>query len=110
MTSPFEALAPSYDALWSDTPRGRSQRIQVWHEIDGLFGPGDRILDLGCGPGDDALHLAGSGVDVLGIDASSKMVELARLRGVRAERLAIEDLGRLGCPTSGPFFGAISNF
>ena len=106
MTSPFDGLAASYDAIWSDAPHGRNQRLQVWREIDPLFERGDQILDLGCGIGDDALHLAKSGVDAFGIDASPKMVEIARLRGVRVEHLAIEDLDRL----SGPFAGAISNF
>ena len=106
MTSPFDGLAASYNALWSDAPRGRNQRVCVWREIDELFQTGDQVLDLGCGTGDDALYLAKSGIDVFGIDASPKMVEIARLRGVRAEQLAIEDLDRL----SGPFSGALSNF
>ena len=75
MTTPFDVLAPSYNALWTDTPRGREQRAAVWREIDGLFHEGDRVLDLGCGTGDDALHLMGLGVEVLGIDAAPKMVE-----------------------------------
>jgi SAM-dependent methyltransferase len=106
MTSPFETIAPRYDTLWSSTPRGRGQRAQVWREIDALYRPGDRILDLGCGTGDDALYLSGLGIDVYGIDSAAKMVEIAQARGVRAEKLDIEDLGRL----EGPFSGALSNF
>jgi SAM-dependent methyltransferase len=90
MTTPFDALASSYNALWSNT-----QREEVWREIDGLFQGGDRVLDLGCGPGDDALHLARLGVEVIGIDAAPKMVEVARSRGVNASLLAIEDLDNL---------------
>ncbi len=123
MTTPFDALASSYNALWTETARGREQREAVWREIDGLFHAGSRVLDLGCGPGDDALHLAGLGVEVLGIDAAPKMVELARSRGVNAYLLAIEDLPALlarqqadegvGSEPGGPphhFSGAISNF
>lgn len=106
MTSPFDALAPSYNAMWTDTPRGREQRAAVWREIDGLFHAQDRVLDLGCGTGDDAAHLAGLGVKVVGIDASPQMVEATGRRGINASLLAIEDLGRLG----GVFSGAISNF
>jgi SAM-dependent methyltransferase len=106
MTSPFDALAPSYNTTWTDTPRGREQRAAVWREIDGLFRAGDRVLDLGCGTGDDALHLADLGVDVVGVDASLQMVEASRRRGVSASLLAIEDLIKLeGC-----FSAAISNF
>jgi SAM-dependent methyltransferase len=106
MTTPFDALARSYNALWSETAQGRDQRTAVWREIDGLFRPGDRVLDLGCGTGDDALHLAGLGVEVFGIDASAKMVEIARSRDVYASSLRIEDLDRLECG----FSGALSNF
>ncbi|MCU1339981.1 MAG: Methyltransferase type 11 [Bryobacterales bacterium] len=106
MTSPFQQIAPQYAALWSDTPRGRSQREQVWRVIDDLFHPGDRILDLGCGTGDDAVHLASRGVSVLGIDTAPGMVEIARTRGVNANQMAIEDIGLLDAH----FDGAISNF
>jgi SAM-dependent methyltransferase len=106
VTTPFDALAHSYNALWTDTQRGREQREAVWREIDGLFRGGDCVLDCGCGTGDDALHLAHLGIEVLGIDAAPKMVEVARNRGVNASLLDIEDLDRL----SGTFSGAISNF
>ena len=106
MTSPFEQIAPQYAELWSDTPRGRGQREQVWREIDGLFRPGERILDLGCGTGDDAVHLRSCGVDVLGIDSAPGMVELACNRGVDARTLGIEELSSL----EGTFDGALSNF
>ena len=102
----FDQLAQSYDAVWTNSPRGRAQRDAVWREIDGLFHAGDRILDLGCGTGEDALHLASQGVCVHGIDASPEMVRKAGARGVNAQLLRIEDLGRL----EGPYDGAISNF
>jgi SAM-dependent methyltransferase len=106
MTTPFDFVAADYRRLWSDAPLGRSQRSQVWRHIDPLFQPGDRILDLGCGTGDDALHFRGRGVRVYGVDASEKMVEAAQARGVDARRLALEDLSRL----EGTYSGAISNF
>ena len=106
MTTAFDLLAADYRRLWSDAPVGRSQRAQVWRHIDPLFQPGDRILDLGCGTGDDALHFRERGVRVYGIDASEKMVGAAQARGVDAQRLALEDLNRL----EGTYSGAISNF
>ena len=110
VTSPFEQIAPEYAVLWSDTDRGRAQRQRVWRELDRLFHPGDQVLDLGCGPGDDARYLASRGVNVLGIDSSPAMVKIARERGVEAWRLAIEDLGWLEAEFVGAFDGALSNF
>jgi ubiquinone/menaquinone biosynthesis C-methylase UbiE len=107
VTSPFDALAPSYNAMWTDTPRGREQRAAVWREIDPLFRAGDRVLDLGCGTGDDALHLMSQGIEVVGIDASPQMVEVARGRGVQAhvgQAIGLDGL------SSDAFSGAISNF
>jgi ubiquinone/menaquinone biosynthesis C-methylase UbiE len=104
--TPFQQIAPQYAALWSDTPRGRAQREKVWQEIDTLFHPGDRVLDLGCGTGDDAVHLMSNDVKTLGVDSAPGMVEIARTRGVDARLLAIEDLAVL----DGEFDGAISNF
>jgi ubiquinone/menaquinone biosynthesis C-methylase UbiE len=61
----------------------------------GLLGaaPGRRILDVGCGLGDDATALAGlvaPGGAVVGVDGSRAMVEAARGRHGRVEGLSFE--------------------
>jgi SAM-dependent methyltransferase len=110
MSQPFDALAPSYTDLWSGTPEGRGQRQQVWDELDKTFRVGNTagriVLDLGCGIGDDALHLAALGINVDAVDASPRMVEIATSRGVAARVLAIEDLAQIDAVYS----GALSNF
>jgi ubiquinone/menaquinone biosynthesis C-methylase UbiE len=51
-------------------------------------GPGDRVLDLGCGPGKPAVRLARrTGASVVGISISGRDVELATARA-RAEGLS----------------------
>ena len=40
---------------------------------------GERILDIGCGTGHQCASLAAAGVDVLGVDADSAMIESAQL-------------------------------
>jgi len=102
----FDKLAHRYDDLWTNSSIGRLQRAAVWREIDPLFRPGEQILDIGCGTGEDARHLMDSGVRVTAVDGSPEMVRIACERGIDARTLAIEDLEEL----STTFDGAISDF
>jgi ubiquinone/menaquinone biosynthesis C-methylase UbiE len=102
----FDRVASRYDELWTNTDVGRLQRRAVWRHVDSLFPKGTHIIDLGCGTGEDALHLSEAGVRVSAFDASPEMVRLSRDRGVNARVLAIEELQDL----SGIYDGVISNF
>src|SRR5258708_38713549 len=94
-TSGFDALAPVYDKLWTDSAIGRVQRELFWHHAASLFRKGETILDLGCGTGDDAARLALLGVGHFAIDKSPEMVAIARQRGLNAHVLPIEEIGAL---------------
>jgi ubiquinone/menaquinone biosynthesis C-methylase UbiE len=104
--SAFDPIAQKYDAVWTNTPIGISQRSAVWTRIDRLFQPGDSVLDIGCGTGADALHLQSLGMNVYAIDGSANMIRIAQENGVNAHRLSIQDLDHL--PMC--FDGALSNF
>jgi ubiquinone/menaquinone biosynthesis C-methylase UbiE len=104
--SVFDGIAPDYDALWTTTPVGMSQRAAVWDRIDRLFQPGQFILDVGCGTGVDAFHLQSRGVTVYGVDSSAGMIYMARLRGISAGRFSIEELDLMPAR----FHGVLSNF
>jgi SAM-dependent methyltransferase len=100
-------VAARYDALWTTTAIGRAQRNLVWCDMDPLFQPGERILDIGCGTGEDAAHFAARGVAVYATDASPAMIQVAQARGgFTAAVCGAEDLAQIG----GTFDGAISNF
>jgi ubiquinone/menaquinone biosynthesis C-methylase UbiE len=106
-TAPFDRLAVRYDALWTTTPNGRAQRNLVWREMDRLFQKGERIIDIGCGTGEDAAHFVARGVTVYATDASPAMVKVAQARGGFAAAVrSAEELAQIG----GTFDGAISNF
>jgi ubiquinone/menaquinone biosynthesis C-methylase UbiE len=103
----FDRLAVRYDALWTTTPNGRAQRNLVWRHVDALFQTGERIVDIGCGTGEDAAHFVARGVTVFATDSSSAMVEVAQARGGFAAAVrSAEELAQIG----GTFDGAISNF
>jgi ubiquinone/menaquinone biosynthesis C-methylase UbiE len=102
----FDTLASRYDELWTRSAVGRSQRAAVWRHVDPLFKEGDSVLDLGCGTGEDALHLSRLGIRVRGLDKSEQMVRMARERGVDAGVLPMERI----CELREQFDGAISNF
>ncbi len=112
----WDRTAENYDRIFSETVVGRIQRDAVWHEMDKIFQPGMRILELNCGTGFDAVHLAARGVRVVACDLSSKMIDAARQRvsatGLDAlvdfRILATEKIGSL--VSDAPFDGAFSNF
>ncbi len=105
-TAAFDRVASRYDELWTNTDVGRLQRQAVWRHVDPLFREGSRVIDLGCGTGEDAAHLSEAGVHVSAFDASPEMVMASRARGVDANVLRIEELQSL----VGNYDGAISNF
>lgn len=115
LSSPFDSLAAEYDAAFSHLELGLRLRRAVWHRLDALFSPGDSVLELACGTGEDAIHLAERGIRVLATDASPGMVRVAREkvaeRGlaekVEVRQLVIEELVGFDAP---PFDGVLSDF
>jgi SAM-dependent methyltransferase len=57
--------------------------------------PGERILDVGCGPGVLAPHVAGAGARYTGVDASRKLVRFARRHHGADGRFLVGDATRL---------------
>ena len=102
MTAAFDSAAATYDQVWTNSPVGRAQRDLVWRYIDRIFHPRDRILDIGCGTGEDAAHLEGRGVAVHAVDPSPAMLAIAGRRVAHVSDTLPE--------APAPFDGALSNF
>ncbi len=64
------------------------------HEKAALKFARGRVLDIGCGAGRHSLHLQKRGLRVTALDASPRIAELARARGVKDVRV-VDVCGRL---------------
>jgi SAM-dependent methyltransferase len=115
-TPAFDPVAGTYDAVFTHTPIGRALRELVWLRLGATFQPSQRVLDIGCGTGEDALRLAGTGVCVVGTDASSQMIEVARKKALGLDpRGRVEfrclPMEQIGAGFEGETFdGVLSNF
>ena len=112
----FDRVAASYDEQFTQTVIGQAQRKQVWKQLLRAFAPGDRILELNCGTGEDARFLATRGRRIIACDGSAEMIKVASARAeqeaagmeVSFQHLSNEDLRLLS--RNQPFDGAYSNF
>jgi ubiquinone/menaquinone biosynthesis C-methylase UbiE len=114
----FDSMAEEYDLKYVRNPSMQLMRRRVWAQLEERVKPGDRVLELGCGTGEDALFLARSGCRVLATDCSPHMLRLARDKAAAAglensiqfKLLEIDDLGREFSGTENLFDCVLSNF
>jgi len=115
LVTPFDRMAADYDRSFTASAIGERLRAAVWRRLEAAFQPGERVLELNCGTGEDAVHLARRGVHVLATDSSPRMLEMTRAKVARAglagmievAPLAIEELPAAAL---GSFDGVLSNF
>ncbi len=100
----FDRHAAVYDQVFFD----RLLRSEVWQTADRYLSPGMRVLDLGCGTGDDAIHFARRGLRVTAVDFSSEMISRLRLKADAPVQTAVADI-RTYVP-EGKFDLIFSNF
>ena len=84
MAEPFDVAAASYDADFTETQLARWLRETVQAHLSTAFGPGDHVLELGCGTGEDAIWLARRGVRVTATDVSQSMLDVAQRKAAAA--------------------------
>ena len=108
LSAAFDTLARTYDQDFTHRWLGQRLRQNLWRELDGCFAPGDEVLELGCGTGEDALHLARRGVRIAATDGSPAMLleaerKLRGMDGVRLGKLNLTcDLGAYGLDGATP--------
>jgi demethylmenaquinone methyltransferase/2-methoxy-6-polyprenyl-1,4-benzoquinol methylase len=80
----FDRIAPVYDAMNRVMTAGLDRR---WRRatVEQAVRPGDRTLDACCGTGDLAIEARAHGADVVGLDFSERMLELARKKAPAIE-------------------------
>lgn len=88
----FDVIALDYDRDFTRSMVGAAQRRIVWDVLDDCLRRKGRpcsVLELNCGTGEDALHMARAGHRVLATDISGEMLGVAR------DKLEHAGLGRL---------------
>ena len=114
----FDAIAPMYDASFR-APRNlimewlRQENLRL---LSSIFPPHSRLVDIGCGTGDEAIFLAQRGAFVVATDTSPVMVYLTRQKARAAgvsERVhpLVVSAGRVATlRAAAPFDGVYSSF
>ena len=115
----FDRSAPRYDREMHDNPAMRAMRQVSLDTLTQVFSPGQRVLEIGCGTGEEAVALGQRGVRVLATDLSPVMLEVTQRKVaaaglehvVETQRLAAGELGLLAEEVGpGAFEGAYSSF
>jgi len=80
MTTDFDAAAAGYDATFTHSVIGKAQRKSVYGLLsDALHeSPAQKILEINCGTGEDAIWLAQQGFEVVASDISEAMIGVAK--------------------------------
>jgi ubiquinone/menaquinone biosynthesis C-methylase UbiE len=113
----FDHIGARYDDEFTHTELSRWFRARVWERLGVLFQPGDHVIELGCGTGEDAVWLAQRGVRVLATDGSPAMLEATNAKAtdagvshlIETRRLDFTEAAQWELPAQ-TFDGAYSNY
>jgi SAM-dependent methyltransferase len=76
----FSRASPFYDADLHANPIARWARRRSLQVLARSYTAGDRVLEIGCGSGEEAICLAQRGVAVVATDAALGMIEVLRAK------------------------------
>jgi demethylmenaquinone methyltransferase/2-methoxy-6-polyprenyl-1,4-benzoquinol methylase len=77
----FATIADRYDLITRVLSYGQDRRWKARLIAEARVAPADRALDLACGTGDLTFALAGAGAEVVGLDITLRMLQLACAKG-----------------------------
>lgn len=113
----FDRAAPSYDALYQSNGMMTWLRQQNLAAFQAAFPTSSRLLEIGCGTGEEALALGRLGYRIVATDLCPAMIACARskpLKGATPVEWRVLPAGELAAllPDYGPaaFDGAYSSF
>ncbi len=110
----FDAVADAYDGPLGNNEVVQRMRAELLATVERWIPAPARLLDLGCGTGIDAAHLATRGYRVTAIDAAPGMVARTRARAANeglGDRITVREmpLEALGTLAGEGFDGAYSD-
>ncbi len=110
--SAFDRLAPTYDADFTATPIAAYLRRVAHERLAQLVQPGARVLELGCGTGEDARAVAQMGAHVTATDASAAMLAITaeKTRGLNVHVAHLDLNAPQASDIHDTFDGVYSNF
>lgn len=79
----YSELASCYDLFMDETPYDRWMQY-ILEKFDKYIVPKELVLDLGCGTGTLTQMLADEGYDMIGVDSSAEMLEMAQEKRVES--------------------------
>lgn len=97
----YDRIANTYTTANHD----RSSVIPFLDAFTAALSPGQRVADIGCGPGFDVAQLRSRGYDVIGVDLSEAMVRIGR--NTVGGDFVLADMGKL--PFGRTFDGILAN-
>jgi len=87
--------------------KGTTQEVAFLTDVLELRA-GQRLLDVGCGPGRHALALAAQGIEVVGIDISQRFIDIATERTPSGAPATFQRLDARALPFDGEFDAGVS--
>lgn len=114
MANDFDNAAIYYDAVFTHSSIGKAQRKRVYGFLSDILKQRqpNKILEVNCGTGEDAIWLAEQGFDLTATDISEAMIAVAKAKSGKHNPVFLQaDINDLPQPFYGEKFDLIfSNF